>query len=160
MDKIFFNGRIRTLDDAGHVAEAVGVENGKIVFVGTNEEAEKIACEEKVDLGDRLLLPGFVDTHLHMLHYAFVERSVKLFDCTSVEEMLDAAKKRIEEHAGKPLTWLYCRGWNEEHFAEPTALPNRLFIMPILRSRDIRTRMSWMPCPKKSRSSWSESVDM
>lgn len=119
MDKIFFNGRIRTLDDAGHVAEAVGVENGKIVFVGTNEEAEKIACEEKVDLGGRLLLPGFVDTHLHMLHYAFVERSVKLFDCTSVEEMLDAAKKRIEEHAGKPLTWLYCRGWNEEHFAEP-----------------------------------------
>ena len=41
-----------------------------------NEEAEKIACEEKVDLGGRLLLPGFVDTHLHMLHYAFVERSV------------------------------------------------------------------------------------
>ena len=80
MDKIFFNGRIRTLDDAGQVAEAVGVENGKIVFVGTNEEAEKIACEEKVDLGGRLLLPGFVDTHLHMLHYAFVERSVKLFD--------------------------------------------------------------------------------
>lgn len=119
MDKIFFNGRIRTLDDAGHVAEAVGVENGKIVFVGTNEEAEKIACEEKVDLGGRLLLPGFVDTHLHMLHYAFVERSVKLFDCTSVEEMLDAARKRIEEHAGKPLTWLYCRGWNEEHFADP-----------------------------------------
>ncbi len=120
------------------------MENGKIVFVGTNEEAEKIACEEKVDLGDRLLLPGFVDTHLHMLHYAFVERSVKLFDCTSVEEMLDAAKKRIEEHAGKPLTWLYCRGWNEEHFAEPR--------YPHKDELDA--------CPQKSRSSWSESVDM
>ena len=40
------------------------------------------------------MLPGFVDTHMHMLHYAFVERSVKLFDCTSVEEMLAAAKKK------------------------------------------------------------------
>ena len=50
MDKIFFNGRIRTLDDAGHVAEAVGVENGKIVFVGTNEEAEKITTvQDAVD---------------------------------------------------------------------------------------------------------------
>ena len=119
MEKIFFNGCIRTLDDAGSVAEAVGIENGKIAFIGTNEEAQKIPCEEKTDLQGRLLLPGFVDTHLHMLHYAFVERSVKLFDCKSVEEALEAAHKRLEEHAGKPLTWLYCRGWNEEHFDEP-----------------------------------------
>ena len=81
MEKIFFNGCIRTLDDAGCVAEAVGIENGKIAFIGTNEEAQKIPCEEKTDLQGRLLLPGLVDTHLHMLHYAFVERSVKLFDC-------------------------------------------------------------------------------
>ena len=65
------------------------------------------------------MLPGFVDTHMHMLHYAFVERSVKLFDCTSVEEMLAAAKKRLEESKGQKLTWLYCRGWNEEHFDKP-----------------------------------------
>lgn len=56
---------------------------------------------------------------MHMLHYAFVERSVKLFDCTSVEEMLAAAKKRLEESKGQKLTWLYCRGWNEEHFDKP-----------------------------------------
>ena len=29
------------------------------------------------------------------------------------------SNKRLEEHAGKPLTWLYCSGWNEEHFDEP-----------------------------------------
>ena len=68
MEKIFFNGCIRTLDDAGSVAEAVGIENGKIAFIGTNEEAQKIPSEEKTDLQGRLLLPGFVDTHLHMLH--------------------------------------------------------------------------------------------
>ena len=68
MEKIFFNGCIRTLDDAGCVAEAVGIENGKIAFIGTNEEAQKIPCEEKTDLQGRLLLPGLVDTHLHMLH--------------------------------------------------------------------------------------------
>ena len=45
MEKIFFNGCIRTLDEADCVAEAVGIENGKIAFVGTNEEAQKIPCE-------------------------------------------------------------------------------------------------------------------
>lgn len=116
MDTIFFNGCIRTLDNSEKVAEAVGIENGRIVFVGTDKEAEAFSCKKRIDLKGRLMLPGFVDTHMHMLHYAFVERSVKLFDCTSVEEMLAAAKKRLEESKGQKLTWLYCRGWNEEHF--------------------------------------------
>ena len=118
MDRIFFNGRIRTLDDADHTAEAVGTEKGKIAFVGTNEEAQKLPCEERIDLNGRLLLPGFVDTHLHLLNYAFVENSVRLFDCNSVEEILDVTRKYIEGHAGKMLPWLYCRGWNEERFKD------------------------------------------
>ena len=96
MDKLFFNGKIRTLDGADRVTEAVGIRNGKIAFLGTNQEALAIPCEERIDLKGRLMLPGFVDSHLHMLHYAFVEKSVKLFDCASVEEMLAAAKQKIE----------------------------------------------------------------
>ena len=137
MDKIFYNGCIRTLDDQNTVAQAVGIENGKITFIGTDQEAERIFCEDRTDLQGRLLLPGFVDTHLHMLHYAFVEKSVKLFDCRSVEEMLDTAKKKLDESAGKQLTWLYCRGWNEEHFETP------------------RTH-----CQRRFRLSWSGYVDM
>ena len=116
MDTIFYNGRIRTLDDNGSVAEAVGVENGKIIFVGSNEEALAMECANRVDLGGRLMLPGFVDSHLHMLHYAFVEKSVKLFDCQSVEEILERVRERIDQRVEKPLTWLFCRGWNEELF--------------------------------------------
>lgn len=119
MDKILYNGCIRTLDDNDSVAEAIGIKDGKIAFVGTNEEAEKLECEERIDLQGRLMLPGFVDSHLHMLHYAFVEKSVKLFDCKSVEEILDAVKERVSDHGDKPLTWLFCRGWNEENFDDP-----------------------------------------
>ena len=144
MDTIFFNGCIRTLDNSEKVAEAVGIENGRIVFVGTDKEAEAFSCKKRIDLKGRLMLPGFVDTHMHMLHYAFVERSVKLFDCKSVEEMLAAAKKRLEESKGQKLTWLYCRGWNEEH----------------LISRAIRIRMSWMHSQRKSPSLWCVSAGM
>ena len=88
MDRIFFNGYIRTLDNERKIAEAIGVKDGKIAFIGSNEEAKDMSCEERVDLNGRLMLPGFVDSHLHMLHYAFVEKSVKLFDCQSVEQIL------------------------------------------------------------------------
>lgn len=118
MKKVFYNGCIRTLDKNNSVAEAVGIEDGKIVFVGSDEEALALSADEKIDLNGRLLLPGFVDSHLHMLHYAFVEKSVKLFDCKSVEEALDLAKARIEG-SQVPLTWLFCRGWNEDHFDHP-----------------------------------------
>lgn len=119
MDKLFYNGKIRTLNDDDSVVQAVGVKDGRIEFIGTNEEAAEIACEEKIDLQGRLMLPGFVDSHLHMLHYAFVEKSVKLFDCTSVEDCLAAAEKKIKSQGERSLTWLFCRGWNETHFDEP-----------------------------------------
>lgn len=117
MDKIFYNAKIRTLDDSNSTAEAIGVENGRIAFIGSNDDALNLPCDEKIDLGGRLLLPGFVDSHLHMLHYAFVEKSVKLFDCKSVEDCLKLAKERLEG-ISKP-TWLFCRGWNHENFTNP-----------------------------------------
>lgn len=59
MDTIFFNGCIRTLDDSEKVAEAVGIENGRIVFVGTDKEAEAFSCKKRIDLKGRLMLPWF-----------------------------------------------------------------------------------------------------
>lgn len=124
MDRIFYNGTISTLDDADSFYEAVGVKDGKIAFLGTTEEAMTMDAAEKTDLKGRLLLPGFVDSHLHMLHYAFVENSVKLFDCRSIEDMLTAAKNRLAQRTERPLNWLFCRGWNEERFDEP-AYPHK-----------------------------------
>ena len=95
MDTIFFNGCIRTLDNSEKMWQRLWEsKNGRIVFCGETEKKRKLfPAKKRIDLKGRLMLPGFVDTHMHMLHYAFVERSVKLFDCTSVEEMLAAAKK-------------------------------------------------------------------
>ena len=119
MDKIFYNGTIRTLDDNNTIVEAAAIKDGKIAFLGSNAEAEGFAYAEKIDLKGRTMLPGFVDSHMHMLHYAFVEKSIKLFDCRSVEDTLDAARKRLDETKDHPLTWLFCRGWNHELFDEP-----------------------------------------
>ena len=90
------------------MAEAVGIENGRIVFVELIKKREAFSCKNGLTLRGRLMLPGFVDTHAYAA-LCICERSVKLFDRTSVEEMLAAAKKDWRSK-GQKLTWLYCRG--------------------------------------------------
>ena len=85
MDKILFNGVIKSIDDKDNVYEAVGIKDGIIEFLGTNEEASQISAKEKIDLRGRLVLPGFMDTHLHMLYYSILKDNVDLRDCTSVK---------------------------------------------------------------------------
>lgn len=118
MDTLFYNGIISTLDSQDTIAEAIGITDGKISFVGSNQEAAALSSKERIDLAGKMVLPGFVDSHLHMLHYAFVENSVKLFDCRSVQDVLDAAAERLAVRKEKPLSWLFGRGWNEELFDE------------------------------------------
>ena len=43
MDKIFYNGTIRTLDDNNTIVEAAAIKDGKIAFLGSNAEAEGFA---------------------------------------------------------------------------------------------------------------------
>lgn len=117
MDKIFYNGCISTLDDDDSFVEAVGIADGKIAFTGSTKDALSLPCSDQTDLQGKLMLPGFVDSHLHMLHYAFVEKSVKLFDCKSVEDTLAAASAKLTQDKDKGLRWLFCRGWNEELFS-------------------------------------------
>lgn len=114
MEKIYYNGIIKTLDSKDSIKEAIGVKNGRICFVGSNEEAEKIECKERIDLKGRLMLPGFVDGHLHMVNYAFVENSVKLFDCKNSKEIMTLVRERLDSNPD--LQWMYCRGWNENNF--------------------------------------------
>ena len=116
MDLLFYNGVIHTMDDEERVVEAVGVTDGKITFVGSNEEAAKLEAKEKIDLEGKLMLPGLIEGHMHLCNYAFTNVNVALFDATSVEDCLARAKKFREDNP--EAKWLYCRGWNEDNFTE------------------------------------------
>jgi predicted amidohydrolase YtcJ len=67
-DRIFI-GNVVTMVDDGMYAEAVAVRGERIIAVGMREDIVQLADEqtEVRDLGDRALLPGFIDTHGHML---------------------------------------------------------------------------------------------
>lgn len=116
VDKIFYNGKIYSIDDKNQTYEAVGIKEGKIVFLGSLEEALKKDAEEKVDLKGKTVLPGFVDSHLHMLNYAFVKQAYGMFGAGSIEEVIETGRKIVSGMAEVTDKWLYGRGWNEENF--------------------------------------------
>ncbi len=71
-DWVLYNGKILTAntDDPNgfRTAQAVAIYDGKYVAVGTNQEALDLAgpATKKIDLGSRMVLPGLVETHLHV----------------------------------------------------------------------------------------------
>ncbi|WP_276301949.1 amidohydrolase [Halorussus lipolyticus] len=69
-DYIFTNAEVHTLGEPGEEAEAVAVRDGEIVRVADEYEVEFLngVETEVVDLGGRVLLPGFIDAHTHLQH--------------------------------------------------------------------------------------------
>lgn len=117
VDKIFYNGIIHTFDKQNTIKEAIGIKDNKIVFNGSNEEAIKIDAKERIDLHKHLVLPGFIDTHMHVLEYALTKNSINLFNCTSIEEAVQNGKDFIKEN-NKELGWIVGRGWNQNKFTD------------------------------------------
>jgi len=69
-DIIYFGGDIITMEgDSANYAEAVAVKNGKIIFVGTKGDTEKLKGDSTImnDLQGKTLLPGFIDPHSHFM---------------------------------------------------------------------------------------------
>ena len=69
-DIIYFDGDIVTMEgDSVQYAEAGAVKNGKIVFVGSKIDADKLKGDSTSlnDLMGKTLLPGFIDPHSHFM---------------------------------------------------------------------------------------------
>ncbi len=65
---ILLNGKIVTMDGAGSTVEALAVSDDRIIAVGTNTDVQSLGGNDTrtMDLGGRVVLPGFIDTHVHL----------------------------------------------------------------------------------------------
>lgn len=81
-DVIYHNGSILTMSsDEPSYVEALAVKDGKILFVGDRDQAlqRKGESTKLVDLGGKLLLPGFLDGHSHYINSLLVANQCKLY---------------------------------------------------------------------------------
>lgn len=98
-------------------AEAVGIKNGCIAVVGTNQEVKAALPDARaIELPGRLVTPGFVDAHCHLVGFARTQLMIDLNGLTS----LKACRDRIQEFVSKatPGQWILGRGWNHNLWAE------------------------------------------
>ena len=67
-DLVLHNGKIATMDAAGTNVEAVAMSGERIVATGTTAELDPLVAAETrvIDLEHRVVLPGFIDTHVHL----------------------------------------------------------------------------------------------
>lgn len=100
LDLLLHNGAVRTFDGTGW-AEAVGISNGLISYVGTDQDAPP--ARRRLDLRGRLLSPGVIDSHNHLL-LGFDPDAVSLEGAHTLEEV----RHRIAAHAAaRPeLDWV------------------------------------------------------
>ena len=88
---LLWNGNVITMDDDHPRAEALLITDGRIAVVGSNEEVCRLKGEgwESIDLHGKTVLPGFIDTHVHLMATASVSAGIDLSEARSVEEVLE-----------------------------------------------------------------------
>jgi len=123
-DIVFKNGNVYTANDKSAKAQALAVKGDKIVFVGTNEAAQKFIGTNTrvVDLKGNTVLPGFTDAHQHLSGVGQREMTLNLEGTTSLNDLLAKVKARVDQ--AQPGQWVTGRGWIETHW-EPPVFPTR-----------------------------------
>jgi predicted amidohydrolase YtcJ len=120
-------GRVWTGDSATPWAGAVAVRGDTIIAVGDSTEIARLVGRgtERLDNGSDLVVPGFIDDHVHLFSGGFQLTSVDLKDADSPEELV----RRVREHVSRlaPGEWMTGGDWDHERWPG-TMLPDRSWI--------------------------------
>lgn len=99
--KMYYNGKVYTVNDKQPWAEAIIVKQNKIVFVGSNIDAEKIVEKgaEKINLEGKLVLPGFHDVHMHPMEVGSTTTAFELNEEeTNAENYISVIRKASQNN--------------------------------------------------------------
>jgi predicted amidohydrolase YtcJ len=117
-DLVLWNGRLHTLDPQRPEATALAVRGDRIVAVGGDAEVGRLAgpATRRVDLAGRFVLPGLVDSHVHLRSLGEQLTSVDLRGVGSVDEVV---RRVAAAEAGLPPgEWLSGIGWDQTLWPE------------------------------------------
>lgn len=117
-DLILRNGAVYTMDAARSWAAAVAIAGGRIIYTGPDAGATKLRGPSTriIDLGGRMVLPGFHDSHVHLMEGGVGMSLVNLKDLKTPKEVLAEVRKYAAAHPDK--SWVTGAGWDLPVFPE------------------------------------------
>lgn len=111
---VILGGKIYTVTDSTPVVEAVAVQEDKIVFAGTEEEARKFIGDQTtvIDLHGEIMTPGFTEGHGHLMGVGYNELNLDLMNVKDYDEIINNVRQAVSKT--KPGQWIIGRGWHQD----------------------------------------------
>ncbi|MHC2066160.1 amidohydrolase [Bremerella sp. T1] len=117
---ILHNGKITTQAAEQPEVEAIAIENGNVLAIGTNDEILALAdmSTKTIDLKNRQVIPGLNDSHLHVIRAGlFYNLELRWDGVPSLSQALEQLRQQADNTP--PPQWVrVIGGWNEFQFKE------------------------------------------
>ncbi|HET7622661.1 MAG TPA: amidohydrolase [Gemmatimonadaceae bacterium] len=117
-DLVLRNGTIVTMDSTRPRAQAIAIAGDSITAVGSNADIEPYVgpSTKVIDLGGRLVIPGFNESHGHFTGLGQALSELNLMGVPTWQEI--ATMVADAANAAKPGAWIQGRGWHQEKWNE------------------------------------------
>ncbi|MDP1836541.1 MAG: amidohydrolase [Chlamydiales bacterium] len=119
-DMILFNGKITTLDASQPEVSAIGIKDGLVSVIGSDDEVKKLSANDTItiDLKQRRVIPGLNDSHLHLIRGGLNYNMELRWDgVPSLAYALEMLKEQVRRTP--PPQWVrVIGGWSEFQFVE------------------------------------------
>lgn len=111
VDTIIHNGNIYTVDSSFSIAQAMAINKGKIVGIGSDDSIlGAFKGKEEINLENKSVYPGFIDAHCHFYGYGMGLQKCDLVGTKSYSEVL---KRLVDFKNENHPDWLLGRGWDQ-----------------------------------------------
>ncbi len=119
---VLLNGNIFTADSTNPHATAVAIRDKRIIYLGNDEGARKLANEKTqvIDLKGAFAMPGFIEGHGHFSSLGRSLQNLNLLNTQSWDEIVGLVGEKARSAA--PGDWIEGRGWHQEKW---TTRPGR-----------------------------------
>ena len=118
-----YNGKIYV--EKGVFAQALWAEDGVIRGIGNNEEIPAEYHDTAIDCSGKTVVPGFNDSHMHLLMTGIGMAQANIACATSVEHLVEIGKAYLETHPQAVSRGIQAVGWNQDLFTGEKRLPTR-----------------------------------